>query len=186
MMAELPAVLVVTEGPLAGKRLEVQSELVIGREDAGLTIKDSEISRRHAAVRLSGERLELEDLGSLNGTFVNGARIASVTALHAGDMFKVGQTSIEVESVPVANRTVLATPATAAPGTRPRPVAPRPAAPPERAPAPAPPQPSLGAFAPATPKRQRATASRQLTPTLLSFGAIAATAAALVVYFAQH
>src|ERR1043166_4059939 len=45
-------VLVIKEGPLAGRRIDVETELVIGREDAGLTIEDAEISRRHAAFRV--------------------------------------------------------------------------------------------------------------------------------------
>ena len=43
--------LVFKEGPLAGQRVEVDVELVLGREDAGLTIEDEEISRRHAVIR---------------------------------------------------------------------------------------------------------------------------------------
>ena len=43
--------LVFSEGPLSGRRVEVDAELVVGREDAGLTIEDEEISRRHAVIR---------------------------------------------------------------------------------------------------------------------------------------
>ena len=56
-------VLVVTEGPLAGQRVELDGELVIGREDAGLTIEDEELSRKHAVVRLVDGVVEIEDLG---------------------------------------------------------------------------------------------------------------------------
>jgi pSer/pThr/pTyr-binding forkhead associated (FHA) protein len=186
-MAE-QAVLVGKEGPLAGTRVEVETEVVVGREAAALTIEDAEISRRHAALRLRGEILELEDLGSLNGTFVNGQRIEEATILKAGDIVKLGRTTLEVESVPRTSRTVLSAPAPAAGATvqqlqpAPRP----PAAPPQPAPALAPAQADVGAFAPAAPKRRRGSATRRLTPTLLSFSAIAATAVALVVYFAPH
>ena len=71
----MTAALVVTKGPLAGQRLELDGELVIGREGAPVTIEDSELSRRHAAVRPVMGGFEVEDLGSLNGTFVNGNRI---------------------------------------------------------------------------------------------------------------
>ena len=71
----MTAVLVFTQGPLTGQRLEPEGELVIGREGAALTIEDSELSRRHAAVRPVEGGIEIEDLGSLNGTFVNGQRI---------------------------------------------------------------------------------------------------------------
>jgi pSer/pThr/pTyr-binding forkhead associated (FHA) protein len=182
------AVLLATEGPLAGRRVEVDTELVVGREGAALTIDDAEISRRHAALRLKGELLELEDLGSLNGSFVNGRRIEQVTILEAGDIVKLGRTTLEVESVPQTNRTVLSAPAAAAGVTvqQPRPAPSPPAAPPQPAPSAGQAHADVGAFAPAAAKRRRASATRRLTPTLLSFGAIAATAAALVVYFAQH
>jgi pSer/pThr/pTyr-binding forkhead associated (FHA) protein len=181
------AVLVVKEGPLAGRRIELEAELVLGREGAGLTIDDAEISRRHAAVRLVGDRVEVEDLGSLNGTFVNGRRIESATALGTGDVVRLGHTLFEIEPVTDAGHTVLSTPR---PGARATQQQPRPAAPPSAPPAPvpvsAPPQANLGAFAPAASKRRGRTATRRLTPTLLSFAGIAATAVALVVYFAQH
>ena len=64
-----------TAGPLAGHRVEVTSALVLGREGADLVIEDPQVSRRHASVRPAGDGLEIEDLGSLNGTWVNGARV---------------------------------------------------------------------------------------------------------------
>ena len=71
----MTAVLIFTKGPRTGQRLEPEGELVIGREGAAVTIEDSELSRRHAAVRPVEGGIEIEDLGSLNGTFVNGRRI---------------------------------------------------------------------------------------------------------------
>ena len=60
----------VISGSRAGESVGVTGELVIGRENADLTIDDAEVSRRHVAVRLEGGQLEVEDLGSANGTFV--------------------------------------------------------------------------------------------------------------------
>ena len=57
--------LVVTQGSLTGQRLELEGELVIGREGVAVTIDDSELSRRHAAVRPVQGGFEIEDLGSL-------------------------------------------------------------------------------------------------------------------------
>ena len=61
--------LVFKEGPLAGQRVEVDTEVVVGREDAGLTIEDDQISRRHAVIRPGdgrsrdrGPRLEERDV----------------------------------------------------------------------------------------------------------------------------
>jgi pSer/pThr/pTyr-binding forkhead associated (FHA) protein len=168
------SVLVVTEGPLAGRRIELDGELVIGREDAGLTIDDEELSRRHAVVRVVGGSVEIEDLGSRNGTFVNGQRVDGATRLSSGDSLKVGRSvfaielprSAETVASPVAATTPVATPATSAPGV---------------------PREAFGAHAaPAAARPRRGIASRQLLPMLLSWGAVAATAAALIVYFAYH
>ena len=186
-----PAVVVVKEGPLAGTRVEVESELVIGRENAGLTIADDEISRRHAALRL-GDGLEIEDLDSLNGTFVNDSRIDSVTALASGDTIRIGKSTLEVESAPAAagGRTVLSTPVREPHATtqqaRPVEKSTPPLEPAREAPAPAAAASPAAAFAPGSARRHRGAATRRLTPTLLSFSVIAATAAALVLYFGLH
>jgi class 3 adenylate cyclase len=92
--------LLVTSGPLEGRRvvLEPGVELVIGREDAELTIADAQISRRHAAIRGDRNGVEIRDLGSLNGTWVNGEKIERARLLHVGDTVEVGGTSLEVEA----------------------------------------------------------------------------------------
>ena len=68
----LVLVLRITAGPSAGRALHVDSSLVLGRGDADVVIDDQEISRRHALIRAGGDWLEIEDLDSLNGTWVNG------------------------------------------------------------------------------------------------------------------
>src|SRR5688500_3430680 len=107
--------LVFKEGPLAGQRVEVDTELIVGREDAGLTIEDEQISRRHAVVRPADGGLEIEDLGSRNGTFVNGVRIESATRLAGGDTVKLGQSVLQLESVRAAATVVSAEPAAVMP-----------------------------------------------------------------------
>ena len=174
--------LVFKEGPLAGRRIEVVAELVIGRVDAGLTIDDEEVSRRHAVVRPGDGEIEIEDLGSRNGTYVNGVRIDGVTRLAGGDSVKLGASLLQVDSGRVAATVAAAVPAA-------------PAAPPAVAP-PAPVAPAAGRSAPAAPfgtytaptvgKRSRGIASRQLGPQLVSFAVVVATAIALIIYFADH
>jgi predicted component of type VI protein secretion system len=171
--------LVFTEGPLSGRRVEVEGELVLGREDAGLTIEDEEISRRHAIVRPGDGGLEIEDLGSTNGTYVNGSRIEGPTRLGGGDTVKLGRSMLEVEA-PRAAATVAA--AVPTPPAAPTPPAPTPAP----AGARSAPAAAFGAYAVPAVKRRRGIASRQLGPQLLSFAIVAATAAALVLYFADH
>jgi pSer/pThr/pTyr-binding forkhead associated (FHA) protein len=77
----------------------VTGELVIGRENADLTIDDAQVSRRHVAVRLEGGQLEVEDLGSANGTFVNGSRIDGPVKVGGGAKIRVGRTEFEVRGV---------------------------------------------------------------------------------------
>jgi pSer/pThr/pTyr-binding forkhead associated (FHA) protein/tRNA A-37 threonylcarbamoyl transferase component Bud32 len=90
----------VTEGGARGERLIVEGDLLIGRaaeRSEGRLGNDPEISRRHArASRGADEELILEDLGSANGTFVNGERIDAPRTLSVGDVVRVGQTVLQV------------------------------------------------------------------------------------------
>ena len=88
--------LTITNGPLAGRRLQIESELTLGRVDADVALEDDEVSRRHATIRLDGDGLVIDDLGSLNGTWVNGVRIAKTRPLAVGDTIRIGETAIEV------------------------------------------------------------------------------------------
>jgi class 3 adenylate cyclase len=94
--------LAIKTGPLAGRRFELASQLVIGRVNADLQIDDPSVSRRHALFRPIAGVLDVEDLGSSNGTRVNGERITAATRLQPGDVVEIGGTIIEVglESVP--------------------------------------------------------------------------------------
>src|SRR3954454_19911780 len=89
----------VVAGNAAGSNIALDNELVIGRSTPGLGSLggDSEISRVHARIYHdpSGQ-LMVEDLGSTNGTFVNGNRIAGATPLRSGDQVRVGQTTMSV------------------------------------------------------------------------------------------
>jgi pSer/pThr/pTyr-binding forkhead associated (FHA) protein len=152
--------LIFDNGPLAGHRIEVGSGLVLGREEADVVIDDPSVSRRHAVIRPLQDGLEIEDLDSLNGTWVNGRRIAGATGLAPGDRVRLGDSSFEV-----ASRRTLASPTVATP------------TPPQAAE-------RLSAFAPPAMPRRRRVATRRLTPTVLSFGAVIVTAIALLIYFA--
>jgi predicted component of type VI protein secretion system len=169
--------LVFSEGPLAGQRVEVDAELVLGREDASLTIDDEEISRRHAVIRPKDGGVEIEDLGSTNGTYVNAVRIERPTRLSAGDTVKLGRSVLQVESVRAAATVAAAVPAPPAPAP------PTPLTAPAGSSAPAAP---FGAYAVPRAKRSRGIASRQLGPQLISFAIVIATAVALALYFADR
>lgn len=86
------------EGPLTGQRLNVDSAMTLGRGEADVVIDDPEISRRHALVRAGSDYFEIEDLDSLNGTWVNGSRIDETVRLSPGDVIRLGTTVLEVET----------------------------------------------------------------------------------------
>lgn len=68
---------------------------VIGRkENTELRITDDGISRSHARVRCEGDLVFVEDMGSRNGTYVNGRVIDAPTPLHDGDKIQVGRTTV--------------------------------------------------------------------------------------------
>src|SRR5215212_3958306 len=90
----------VVAGNASGSSIQLEQELVIGRSTpgAGSLGGDGEISRVHARVfRDASGQLTVEDLGSTNGTFVNGNRITAATPLQPGDQVRVGQTTMTVE-----------------------------------------------------------------------------------------
>lgn len=86
------AYLHVQRGPLAGTVIPLQPGAnIFGREE-GYILPDEHVSRRHARIMaVSGEYL-LTDLGSTNGTVVNGQRIKGATVLQHGDIIQLGGT----------------------------------------------------------------------------------------------
>ena len=119
------ATLRITDGPAQGKTLELDGEIVIGRENADLTIADPELSRRHAAVRPDGDAVEIEDLGSLNGTFVDGKRIEGSARLEADATVKMGTSLIAIEFPPTPSDATVARPIVDEPTPPPDVTAPR-------------------------------------------------------------
>jgi pSer/pThr/pTyr-binding forkhead associated (FHA) protein len=92
--------LVIKEGPDAGRELDVEEVLVVGRdpESASLVLGDPEASRRHASVSPGASGVAVEDLGSTNGTFVNGERIDGSVDAGAGDEIRIGTTVLVVQA----------------------------------------------------------------------------------------
>jgi pSer/pThr/pTyr-binding forkhead associated (FHA) protein len=89
--------LTITAGPEQGRNVECDRELVIGRADVDVVLPDEEVSGRHAVVRPVKRGLEVEDLGSMNGTFVNGERISGPTLITHEAELKLGATQLAVE-----------------------------------------------------------------------------------------
>jgi hypothetical protein len=77
--------------PLAPVRVEPGAEVTIGRSpDCRLQVPSAGASRRHASVACRDGGVMLRDLGSTNGTFLNGRRIQGEAALQSGDRIRVG------------------------------------------------------------------------------------------------
>jgi pSer/pThr/pTyr-binding forkhead associated (FHA) protein len=73
------------------------SELTLGRSSyASIVVNNPRASREHAVIRSAGSKLEVMDLGSRNGTLVNGTRITTPQRLEAGDRIQIGVDVIEV------------------------------------------------------------------------------------------
>jgi hypothetical protein len=91
--AEGPALVVRSGGGRAGEHFSPQEErTTIGRSpDNDVFLDDVTVSRKHAVLVQSDGEFEIEDLGSLNGTFVNRRRIDAATRLQSGDEVQIGK-----------------------------------------------------------------------------------------------
>lgn len=98
--------LIVSSGKSAGRTISVKrNKLLIGRADeCDVRPLSDEVSRRHCAVHVGPAEVWVEDLGSRNGTFVNGVRIAEKTRVSDGDMIRVGALELKVSCVDPAAR----------------------------------------------------------------------------------
>jgi hypothetical protein len=75
----------------------VKEETFLGRHDSNdIHVPEQTVTGRHAVIRLKSGKVSIEDLGSTNGTFVNGERIRSID-INAGDRIRVGQIEITVK-----------------------------------------------------------------------------------------
>ncbi len=93
-MDNIPAhKLVIKEGPSTGTALPLEvDEIFIGREPTNTIQVDSPgVSRKHARLILKNDQYLIEDLGSSNGTFVNGERITAPRILNPGDKISLGK-----------------------------------------------------------------------------------------------
>jgi putative methionine-R-sulfoxide reductase with GAF domain len=92
------AVLLALFGPKRGVRLEIEKQATLGRSsDADLQLVDGKVSRLHCRFTVRDERLEVEDLGSHNGTYVNGEKLSAPRPLAAGDEVAVGDSLFLVD-----------------------------------------------------------------------------------------
>ncbi len=115
--------LTVREDPTTEKEYPLgEGAVVLGREAFNdIVVYDQEVSRRHAQISFQEGRYIIEDLGSTNGTFVNGRRVKTPVPLNNGDVIEMGEsariifssatdplgeTVIKTDKVPEADKTV--------------------------------------------------------------------------------
>ncbi|HEX7700631.1 MAG TPA: SpoIIE family protein phosphatase [Kofleriaceae bacterium] len=92
--------LIFLAGPIAGRRYKLgEGEYVIGRRsDCQIFVPDMRVSRQHARLWRDGENWTCEDLGSNNGTYINGVRLQSATQLRHDDEITIANNKIRVEA----------------------------------------------------------------------------------------
>lgn len=85
------ASILVIQGPDKGRTFElIDGENVIGRLDCPVVLSDRTVSRSHARLLAHDGRWALEDMGSANGTYLNGVRLNKALPVHRGDQIRCG------------------------------------------------------------------------------------------------
>lgn len=158
--------LIMRSGPTPGASFILEGDqLTVGRDATNeIVINDAEISRRHARLTFQGGKYVLEDLGSTNGTFVNGQRLAGPRVLKAGEVVQFGEQIMlvfEVTSMD-AGATVVSPRASAAVPSVPRPLTP----------VPPPPAVEYAGNIPASPAPVAATPAKKMNLTPIIIGVV--------------
>ena len=157
--------LIMRSGPTPGAAFSLEGDqLTVGRDSTNeIVINDAEISRRHARLTFQGGKYVIEDLGSTNGTFVNGQRLAGPRVLKAGEVVSFGEQIVLVFEVTNFDAAAtIASPRAAAPV----PVVSRPVS------APPPPPVEYAGSVPANPTPGSTIAKTNLTPILIGVGVL--------------
>src|SRR5262245_36791736 len=99
--APISFTLVVVDGPDHGESFTIPSDapsrILIGQSPVcDVRLTDREVSRRQAALEISGQRLRITDLDSTNGTFLDGVAIVDAFA-HGGEVLRMGGTALRIE-----------------------------------------------------------------------------------------
>ena len=185
-----------------GRTIELEGETSVGRDNADIVLDDEEVSRRHALLRPVPGGVEVKDLGSTNGTYLEGRQLAAPGTAAPGETIRFGQSSARVLGATTGGPTRLdsrpptgaaatqlrghevetpeAPPASEKPPPEAR-LAPRPA---RETPEPEPVEPFSVPGASVPPPRRAAT--RLVLPEIFTFATVIAVAVALVVYFASR
>lgn len=152
-MSSQPLQLVMRTGPNPGETFSLtENEIYIGRDvNNDIVVSDQEVSRKHARLVMQAGGYVLEDLGSTNGTYVNGQRLMGPHVLRPGETIMLGENvSLVLETVYDADATMISQ-ATPAPSYDPSPPPKETYIPPTQQPAATPYQPAQATPSPDTP-----------------------------------
>lgn len=144
--------LTMRSGPNPGTVYALEGDqLSIGRDSSNeISVNDAEVSRRHARLSFQGGKYVLEDMGSTNGTYVNGQRLTGPRVLKSGEVVSLGEQIVFVyEAVEVDPGATMVSP-------RNVPAQPRPAS------TPPPPPPAFAGQVPGS--QPEATPSKKINP----------------------
>ena len=126
-MAETKPQIVMRSGPIPGSSYYLDKpEVSMGRDLANdIPVPDAEISRRHARFIVKPDGVYIEDLGSTNGTFLNGVRLSAPKRLSNGDLVTLAESTVMSFEWEDAQQAAAYTPTYGAPATQPEPVQPK-------------------------------------------------------------
>ncbi len=126
-MAEIKPQIVMRSGPIPGSSYYLDKpEVSMGRDLANdIPVPDAEISRRHARFIVKPDGVYIEDLGSTNGTFLNGVRLSAPKRLSNGDLVTLAESTVMSFEWEDAQQAAAYTPTYGAPATQPEPVQPK-------------------------------------------------------------
>lgn len=89
-------------GPRKGEQFTIKDDVVLGRKNADLSLRDQKASSQHARIYFDSEGLAyVEDLGSANGTKLNGSELKAPFRLSVGDTIQIGSTTLKVSELGV-------------------------------------------------------------------------------------
>lgn len=88
----------VTDGPQKGNKFNVPLPCTIGRRDATIRIRDMTVSKTHAALEVTEGKIIFRDLGSTNGSIVNGKPVKEIE-LSSGSTVQMGNTTLKIHFV---------------------------------------------------------------------------------------
>ncbi|MBI5953350.1 MAG: FHA domain-containing protein [Chloroflexi bacterium] len=112
------AMLWVKEGRRRGKTYNVYNGMIVGRKGSGLVLDERNVSSIHAKFKMEGDNFVVWDLGSSNGTYVNGKKIREATILDENDLVKIGDTVFVVKLLTPRPKRKVAAPKSKKPVTK--------------------------------------------------------------------